>query len=76
MRHHESAVTERTQIFLSIGLGSCAHLFPRIAGFQGVALPSWIQARPLLISNSIDGRILSTRGRVGDSFSLRALALL
>jgi hypothetical protein len=38
----------------SIGLGACANLLPRIAEFHGVALPSWTQARPLLISNSVD----------------------
>lgn len=68
MRHHESGVTERVQILLSIGLGSCADFFPRIAGFQGVTLPSWIQARALLISNCIDCRILSTGGRVALPF--------
>ena len=62
MRHHESAVTERAQILLYIGLGSCVDLFPRIAGFQDVALPSWIQARALLISNSVEFCRLSTRG--------------
>ncbi len=60
MRHHENAVTEPAQIHLSIGLRSCAGLRARIAGFQGVALPSWIQARPLLISNGSPDRIVST----------------
>lgn len=57
---HQSAVTERAQILLSVGLRSCADLLPCILGIQGVALPSWIQAKLLLISSSVDCRKLYT----------------